>query len=134
MDKRVFFLAISTIAIMLSGCETSHHYVNNRLIKENEFTENMNSWLGSSEDALLSKWGAPQKEYATSSAKFLTYVSSHQETVQGYGPTYMQRNIGGNIFSVPVGGQPSKTFQFSCEITWIVKKGKIDNWNARGNG
>ena len=118
---------------LLAGCVTQN-YEQDRADRQAKFISNMNSWIGSPEDDLIRKWGAPHKTYSTNKAKFLTYSHSFQETVQGYGPTYMQRNIGGNIFSVPVGGMPSQTFQFSCEITWTIKNSTIDYWDARGNG
>ena len=131
MWKTTFLLI--PLLVSLAGCVTQD-YGPSIAERNAQFTATLNSWVGDTEEALVAKWGGPNKEYSTANAKFLTYLSSFQKTVPGYDPAYMQQNIGGNRYSIPIGGAPSQTFQFSCEVTWVIKNGRVDSWNAQGNG
>jgi hypothetical protein len=81
LTLRLVYLAV--MIVTLSACATTQHYENA-----------INTWVGSSEEALVSQWGAPTNTYQVSdSKKILTYVHSNGGSAYtAYGVTSYSTN------------------------------------------
>jgi hypothetical protein len=81
----------------------------------------LQTWVGSSEDSLISKWGAPSGVFNMSNGKVLTYMSA--STTQ-YSTTYNQFTNTLNTTG----------YQYWCKTSFTVNMaGIISNWRWEGN-
>jgi hypothetical protein len=93
-----------------------------------------NSWLGSSEESLISSWGIPNGgSYSTDSTKYLTYINSSNIVIPGQAPTYQTTIYGNTAYTTQYGGSAPTTVNFHCTTTFTVKDGVISNYSFRGN-
>ena len=92
------FFALLLISTLLAGCATSANY-----------EKVVDSWVGSSEDELIRKWGVPTSSYSTSDNKYITY---RRTRIVDYG---------------------SGPFQKSCETTFTLQNERIVSWSFKGN-
>ena len=122
------------ICLAISGCASTAKY-----------EVKLNTWIGVSEDALISGWGVPSKTYTLADGKkALEFVRKDM----------MQ--VGGNTYSVPVttyqsgkvGDQeftststtyvpettPMQMYKLSCRTSFILgTNGKVESWHHTGN-
>lgn len=75
--------------------------------------ENAQTWIGSSEDELVSSWGPPDNVHETDGYRYLTYDRGMSDNVVQVGGVYQRINNG-------------------CELTFMVLSAKIRDVTARG--
>lgn len=107
---------------LLAGCAT-----------EAKYNEMLDTWMGSQESELISKWGVPSSVYETDGTKYLTYRYSSTGYVPGTPPSYQTNIIGNTVYTNRVGGTSGMVYQSSCDTTFTVKSGKIVHWSWQGN-
>lgn len=100
---------------------------------EAKYGQMLDTWLGSSESELISKWGVPSSVYEADGVKYLTYRYSATGYVPGTPATYQTNVIGNTIYTNKIGGTPGMAYQSSCDTTFTVKGGKIVYWSWQGN-
>lgn len=110
------------VAFLLVGCATTENY-----------EKILRSWIGSSEGALISSWGAPDSNYTSGDRTYLTYVRSGSMTIPGTAPTYQTQVIGNTAYTTSYGGSPATTIGLHCKTTFTVSNGRITNWRYQGN-
>ena len=91
------------------------------------------SWVGQSEQELLSVWGVPARTYSSGGATFLTYVFQSSGYVPGIEPTYQSTVIGNSVYTTPVGGMPGYTYNDFCETTFRLERDVVRSVSYRGN-
>lgn len=95
--------------IFLSGCATTANY-----------QEAMESWLGKSEEELVTKWGAPQSVYTLSNnKKILSYIE----------------DLGGSARTNVSYGTAYTTYsQHTCKTDFVLDtSGQIESFKFEGN-
>jgi len=128
------FIAI----IILSGCATTAGY-----------KKIMDSWVGSDETQLVSRWGVPQSVYDLGNgSKVLTYDKRRQFQVGGYQTstpvrTYHNGSVyGNNGESASYGGTsttyvksttPVQNVEMACITRFTVGYGKVQSVAWEGN-
>ena len=117
---RLFIFAI--VIAPLVGCMTASQY-----------EEILDSWVGSSEQALIESWGPPSSHYTSGDTKYLTYSSQGSMTLPGTQPTYQSTVIGNQIYTNSYGGSAPTTVHLSCQQTFKVVGGYIRSWSYKGN-
>jgi hypothetical protein len=78
--------------------------------RERDYQKQMNSWIGVSEDGLISKWGVPNASYDSDNAKYLSFV----EVL----PTIFISGI---------------AFPRQCKTTFALRDGRVSSWRSQGN-
>ena len=128
--------------LCVSGCATTANY--EKLLQ---------TWVGDSEDNLVSKWGPPDSSYALSNGgKVLQY--SRSQNIQFGGNTYMApvttfhhgtvtandgiSNVNGSYSGTSTSYVPKtapvENVQLNCATRFTVNKnGRITNWAWQGN-
>jgi hypothetical protein len=110
------------VMLGMSACATTENY-----------EKILGSWMGSSEDSLIAKWGPPDSFYQSGEAKYLTYSRSESSYIPGTPPTYQTTCSFGNCRTTAVGGSSGFTVNSNCKTTFTVVGGKITNWRYQGN-
>ena len=130
MKKALFLL----LCLGLSGCATTAKY-----------EAKLNTWIGLSEDSLITSWGVPNKEYHLSDGKkAIEFV--RKNTVQAGGYTYMvpqttyqTGRIGNQAYSgttttYVTETEPIRKYKLSCKTSFIINEsGKAESWHHEGN-
>lgn len=99
-------LLIATFFI-LSACATTENY-----------ERKLDSWIGSSESALVSQWGAPASTYQMDGGKVLSY--QYSGGVSAYGtPVY--------------GSYIVNAVNNYCNTDFFIENGVISKWRWQGN-
>jgi hypothetical protein len=93
----------------------------------------LNQWVGQSEDALVSNWGAPNNSYQTDTAKYLTYENSRQNVVPSTPPTTQVIRQGEAVFVKPIPGTPGYVYTTECRTTFTIQNKRVVNAYATGN-
>lgn len=122
MDPRKAFFVLF---ILLTGCATTANY-----------EAILQTWIGSTEMDLISKWGPPQQVYeATGGVKYLTYQDSRSGYVPGTSPTYYTtyNNYTNTATTTSVGGSSGYSYTKSCQTTFEIRNGYITSWRWKGN-
>ena len=121
MWKRLGFAAV--LAGSAVGCATEDHY-----------REILNSYVGSSEAALLAHWGPPDQAYSSDTdTKYLTFSRSEAGYIPGVPPTYQTSCSFGICTTIPVGGSAGYSYTNTCRTFFKIVRGRIDSWGFRGN-
>src|SRR5712691_308998 len=110
------------IAVLVAGCATTENY-----------EKMLASWIGASEDQLVSVWGPPDRVYNTDSSKYLTFARSAQGYVPGTAPSYQSQIIGNQVFTQQVGGSPGFAFTRQCITTFTITNERVSSWRWEGN-
>ena len=118
MNQFIKKLSLTLLVILgLSACATTENY-----------EAILSSWVGSSEEQLISRWGAPDSVYNVSeNHKLLTYTDSASYTLPGTSTT----QIIGNTLKTTT--SPAKTINRHCKTTFSVKDGIVKSWTWEGN-
>ena len=107
------------VLLFLSGC-----------ITKAEHEDTLNSWLGSTEQEIVSSWGPPNGFYESVDVRYLTWSNNSQSMVGGYG-SYSYTDLYGNVYTSP--GVPPTIVNNSCDITMKVMNEVIVSWSYEGN-
>ena len=95
----------------------------------------LDTWLGGTEDNLISKWGVPSHVYESGTKKYLTYYKSRSFYTPGVAPyyqtTYYQWT--GTAYTSEYGGSAGYKVNYYCETTFTVVNGVITDWRWQGN-
>jgi hypothetical protein len=105
----------------------------------------LNTWIGTSEDSLISAWGVPDREYHMNDGKkAIEYI--HKNTVQTGGYTYTEPRTtyhSGTIGNKTYSGTstqyvtettPIQMYKSSCKTSFIIdQSGKVESWHHEGN-
>lgn len=120
----MFRLAVLVVVVsLLGGCATEEGY-----------KKALDTWVGSTEDELVSAWGPPSNVYnSPSKIKFLTYHDSQTVFVPGVAPSYNTTFIGQTAYTNRIGGTPSRTLNYSCSTTFEIRHDRIRSWSFKGN-
>lgn len=116
------YLIIAVMLMLLGGCATTA-----------KFETLLNSWVGSTEDQLVRRWGPPSSTYETGGTKYLTYVQSSSGYVPGVAPSYQTQVIGNTAYTRPTGGMPGYGYTDRCTVNFAVQNGQIVSWRYEGN-
>lgn len=101
----VLWLVLIFSALFIASCATTQN-----------FEAVINTWLGQSEDNLVSRFGSPERTYKLSdSKKMLTYVF-HGSTLYNY-------------YGYGVGESITQT----CEVSFLVEDEKVISYSYKGN-
>lgn len=115
----MIFLAVTA----LSSCASSAGY-----------KEVVESWVGSTETALVQSWGPPDQVYsAPDGSRILTYYSQRNIMLPGSAPTYQTTVIGNTAYTTSSGGRAPSNLAMSCETSFTVRNNKITYWRFQGN-
>lgn len=106
----------------ISGCATQKKY-----------QSILNTWLGASENQLISSWGPPDNVYESDSSKFLTYTTSRNVVLGQTNASYTTTVIGNTAYTAGSGGSPGRNYNMSCRTTFEIRAGKIFRWSYKGN-
>lgn len=116
-------IAISAVILNLVGCMTTE-----------QFSQNMNSWIGIEESVLIQNLGVPSKSYIDSQDnKYIVYESESTVNVAGTPATYTTQKIGNTYQTYKSGGVEPSQINLRCEVTFQLRDGVVLNWNSNGN-
>ncbi len=98
----------------------------------------MAAYIGAPEDKLVQSLGVPDKHITVNDVKYLAYVQAQAQVLPsdipmgGFGPW------GGSYWGPYYGPYYSAAFPqdvqvWSCEVTFILKDGKVTGFTLRGN-
>jgi hypothetical protein len=122
------------LCLGLFGCATTAKY-----------EAKLNTWIGVSEDSLISFWGVPDKEYHLSDGKkAIEFVQKNTVQTGGYTytlpqTTYQAGTIGKQAYSgtsttYVTQTEPMRKYRLSCQTSFIINKsGKVESWHHKGN-
>jgi hypothetical protein len=117
-------LLLVVLVILLAGCATRAGY-----------ETALNSWVGTSEPALVAAWGPPDSVYENDGLRYLTYRRMESRGGSGpsigYGIGYGSGHYGSSVFST-IG--TSDGYITQCKTTFILRAGIIENYRFEGNG
>jgi hypothetical protein len=115
-------LSLIFLTYFLIGCATTANY-----------EKLLNSWMGVSENFLISSWGPPNSFYETGGTKYLTYAKSSFGYVPGVAPSYQTTFIGNTAYTTQVGGYSGFAYSSNCSTTFTIANGVITSWRYEGN-
>lgn len=119
----VQILSILLSVLFLTSCATTQKY-----------ETVLDSWVGSSEEKLVSLWGPPDSVYVISNTKkMLTYSSASNVILPGSAPHYTTNYIGNTAYTTSYGGSSPISVDLSCKTSFTVDKGQITQWRWEGN-
>lgn len=118
----------------MSGCATVAKY-----------EAKLNTWVGASEDALISAWGVPDKVYQMRDGK-KAIEFRRKETVQTGGYTYTtpqttyesgtigDKSYSGTSTTYVVTTEPVRKYRTYCKTSFIIDaNAKVISWRHEGN-
>lgn len=122
--KKIAFYSFFILSLLISGCATTAGY-----------EKILNSWIGASEDQLITQWGVPDMVYQNNDKKYFVYSKQNSSYVPGTAPTYYStyNSFTGTITTTPVGGTSGYIMNYYCKTTFTVDNGVITNWRWQGN-
>jgi hypothetical protein len=127
-------IIILLLGLVLSGCATTAKY-----------ETRLNTWIGASEESLISAWGVPDKEYRMSNGKkAVSYL--HKDTFQTGGKTYLEprvtyqsgiidgKSYSGTATTYVTETTPAINYKLTCKTSFVIDAGgKIESWHHEGN-
>lgn len=119
MKKMKYFTIIVTSLFLLSSCVTKQ-----------EHEDVLDTWIGSSEGAIVASWVVPSSFYEANGLRYLTWSNVSQGVIGGT-PGYITTDNFGNVYSYP--GTAPIPVTYNCNITMIVENDVIINWQYKGN-
>ena len=119
MRKFLFLIPV----LFLLSCATTAGY-----------SKLLDSWMGSSADSLVSKWGPPSNVYVKDNGeKMLTFVRGGQVYMPGSQTTTGSIGPFGTINSTTY-GSPGTMINLNCTTTFTIStENKVVDWSWRGN-
>ena len=129
--RKILLLLLS---LTLSGCATTAKY-----------EAKLNTWIGVSENSIITSWGVPNKEYHLSDGrKAIEFVRKNIVQTGGYTymapqTTYQSGTIGGQAYSgtsttYVTEIEPVQRYKLTCKTSFIINKdGKAESWHHEGN-
>lgn len=115
-------LSLVLLLCLLIGCATTANY-----------EKILNSWMGMSENSLVSSWGPPNNFYESGGTRYLTYAKSRSGYVPGVAPSYQTSFVGNTAYTTQVGGYPGFIYSANCSTTFTINNGVITSWRYEGN-
>lgn len=115
-------LTAVAFGFLLAGCAT-----------EGKYGQILDTWMGSTESQLISKWGIPSSVYESGGVKYLTYSNSSSGYVPGTAPSYQSTVIGNTVYTNRIGGTPGFVVNSWCDTTFTTRDGVIVHWSWKGN-
>lgn len=118
----------------LFGCATTAKY-----------ETKLNTWIGASENELISAWGVPDKEYRlTDGKKAVEFVNKNTVQTGGYTyrspqTTYQSGVIGDKAYSgtsttYVTEVEPVRKYKLTCKTSFVINSsGKVESWHHKGN-
>lgn len=93
----------------------------------------MAAYIGAPEEKLVQSLGVPDKQITVNGVQYLAYVRRQTEVIPDtfapwYGPYWGPYY--GPFYS---SGFPVDVHVWSCEVTFVVKDGKVANFTLKGN-
>ena len=116
------FITVVSLYAFLAACAT-----------EAKYQETLNTWLGSSEVALVQSWGPPDRVYELDGNRYVTYARGGTTYLPGVAPSYQTTVIGNTAYTNAVGGMAPMVINQSCVTTFTVKNREIVDWRYEGN-
>ncbi len=113
---------ILILGLFITGCTTKQDH-----------EDILNSWLGSSEEDIVTSWGPPNGFYENGDTRYLTWSESRSGVIPGTPTTYTTTNYGGIVTTSTNYGTAPIIVNTNCSITMIVQSGSIVNWTYKGN-
>ena len=93
------------LAVVLSGCAYF----------KDKHDKYMNTWMGTSEQEMLSIWGGPSNVYENNGMKYITWAR------------------GGSVVFPSMDGSAGTVVPTSCTRTFVFQNGIVVSWSYRGN-
>jgi hypothetical protein len=117
-------LGIIVLGLLLTGCFAT----------TGKYEAALESWVGGSEDALVSSWGAPNGVYdKNDGGRVLTYFRSYQSTYEGTTSTKTTVDAWGQA-TTTTSTTPGTDITLTCKTTFVVSSiGRITSWSYQGN-
>ena len=101
---------------------------------EEKFQQAAASWIGRSEDALVSQFGPPDRSHTTSDgSRIIEWRRQNESYIPGTPPTYQTYCTGRICNSYPVGGSPGFAYTNWCNLSFTVHEGVVRNYRYEGN-
>lgn len=94
-------ISILCLGLFLGACTTVSTAVSTK-----GYGQQLDTWLGSTEDNLISQWGIPTSSYETGEHKYLKFHKNYGWTQYG---------------------------EWYCDVTMTLTNGTITNWAFKGN-
>ena len=110
------------LLLLLSSC-----------LSTEEYEKRLSSWVGSTEESLISAWGPPHRVYESGGTKYLTWVRSDTMTLPGSEPTYNTQFYGNTAYTTAYGGSDPITMNLRCQTTFTISGGFVRRWRWEGN-
>jgi len=110
------------IIFVVSACATAEKY-----------EAILDTWVGSSENALVDSWGVPDQVYENNGVKYLTYAKSRSGYIPGTAPTYQTQVIGNTAYTSSYGGSSGFAYTRQCKTTFSIVNARISKWRYEGN-
>ncbi len=93
----------------------------------------LNTWLGSTENQLISQWGVPQQVYESGKSKYLVYSRSRTVYIPGSRGTQQTTFVGATAYTHTYGARDPVLYDADCVTTFEIINGKIYSYSFRGN-
>ena len=114
--------ALGLALLVLGGC-----------VSQQQFNENLNSYVGRPEAELIGGLGIPDATYVSGNTKYLSYRRSATGMTAGVAPTYTSSVIGNTVFTQPVGGVAPTVYTMNCTVDFAVVNGVTRSFRYEGN-
>ena len=103
--------------VSLAGCATGP-----------SLSSRMAAYIGANMQTLVQQLGVPDKQITVKGVQYVAYDHWHQELEPGwYGPH------GGPFYGGFYPGLPPQVMTYGCEVTFVLKDGRVVNFTLRGN-
>ena len=121
--------AIWGIVLMMTGCQLYG--------AENNYSTQLQKWVGRPENALYQSWGLPDKIVpVTPAEKLVVYVTTTSQGVENpYSEQLYYQGMGdddwwNDLYGPPVFNQPQVYY---CKTSFVIKDGVVVNFNFNGD-
>lgn len=99
-----------------------------------KYEAKLNTWIGKTEDSLVTSWGIPENSYQVNeNKKLISYSRAQSVFIPGTAPTYQTNFIGNTAYTNSYGGSNSQTLHFSCNTTFTIENSIISSYTYKGN-
>ena len=116
-------ILVALCFLVLASCATTGKY-----------EKVLDSWVGSTESALVSSWGPPANVYvAPNGDRILTYQNNRNVFIPGQVASYQTTVVGNTAYTQAVGGSSAMNASLSCSTSFTISNGKIETWRWKGN-
>lgn len=115
-------LSFALATLLMTGCATTGNY-----------EKMLNSWIGSSTDALINGWGIPDKTYSSGDKKYFEYDSTSSVYIPASPSSYKVTTVGNTTHMQQTGGSSGRTIYLDCKTTFTIIDDKVVSWRHQGN-